>query len=245
MVRFKVIVPSFNSPEWIEKCLASIEMQTYPLKDVCVIDDASTLEGQREIIDLFCRHNNWKRIFNSTNLGVLHNIINGIAELKCEDDDVIVIVDGDDCLYDSQVLERVAKVYREGSIDLTYGNYVTYPPSFTGNPTELPEEVITNKQFRNHPFIFTHLKTFKYFLWRHILDGDLRDEEGNYFRCGGDAAMMWPMVEMAGKRFRPITEILYIYNISNPLNDFKLVPEEVAEVIALLRKRPVYNTLPV
>ncbi len=242
-VKFKLVVPSFNSPDWIEKCLASIESQTYAEVEVCVIDDASTLPGQREIIDIFCHRNGWKKIFNSTNLGSLHNIVNGIAELKCRDSDVIVIVDGDDWLHDSHVLEKVSEAYKQDDIYLTYGNYVTYPASFTGNPSELAEEVIVNKQFRNHAFIFTHLKTFKYILWGHIKDADLHDEEGNYFRAGGDAAIMLPMLEMAGRRFRPINEILYVYNISNPLNDFKLVPDEVADVIELLRRRPVYDTL--
>ncbi len=210
---------------------------------MCVIDDASTLPGQREIIELFCKRNVWKKIFNSTNLGSLNSIINGIAELKCCDDDVIVIVDGDDWLYDSNALEKVAKVYSQEPIFLTYGNYETFPFSFEGNPIELAPEIIENKKYRNYPFFFTHLKTFKFYLWRHIKDEDLRDREGNYFRAGGDVAIMWPMLEMAGNRFRPISEIIYVYNISNPLNDFKLVPDEVDDVSKELQKRPVYATL--
>ncbi|MBA3602390.1 MAG: glycosyltransferase [Parachlamydiaceae bacterium] len=44
-INFKIVVPSFNCPDWIERCLASIESQKYPVGDVCVIDDASTLPG--------------------------------------------------------------------------------------------------------------------------------------------------------------------------------------------------------
>lgn len=242
---FKIVVPAFNSPEWIEKCLASIESQNYPLFNVCVVDDASTLKEQREIIDKYCQRNGWQKIFNPINLGSLHSIVNGIAHLQCQDDDVIVLVDGDDWLYDSHVLQKVAKVYGQENrtIYLTYGNYITDPLVFMGNPTELPEEIIVNKQYRTHPFIFTHLKTFKYLLWRNLKDDDLRDENGEYFRAGGDAAIMWPLLEMCGDRFQPIKEILYVYNIGNPLNDFKLVPDEVAQVIDTLRKRSPYATL--
>ena len=34
--------------------------------------------------------------------------------------------------------------------------------------------------------------------------------------------MMFPMIEMAGKHHKCISKVLYIYNIQNPLNDFKI-----------------------
>ncbi len=241
-IYFKIVVPSFNCPEWMEICLKMIEDQTYPAKDVCVIDDVSTLKGQREIIEEYCQRNQWKKIFNSTNLGALHNIVKGIAALECQEEDVILLVDGDDCLYNSQVLETLAKIYQE-PIYLTYGNYISYPPSFIGNPIVLSEEIICKKQYRDLPYLFTHLRTFKYALWRHLKDEDLRDDNKEYFRVSWDAAIMWPLLEMAGHKFQTVSEILYVYNISNPLNDFKLMPDEIAEAYEVLRKRPVYPTL--
>lgn len=243
MIRFKVVIPCFNSLPWIEKTLTSIEQQRYPNIEVCVIDDASTLKGQREMIEKFCKKNRWKTVFKSENKGALDSIVIGIKTLQCQDDDVIVIIDGDDWLYDDQALSHVAAAYEESPIFLTYGNYVTNPPSFTGNPEQPPVEVVDNKLYRQIPFIFSHLRTFKYLLWRHLRDEDLRDEHGEYFRVAGDLAIMWPLLEMAGSHFKPIQKILYVYNIGTPLNDFKLVPDEVARVRHLLEKRPVYQTL--
>lgn len=244
MIRFKVVVPSFNSVQWIGRTLASIEQQTYPHVEVCIVDDASTLQGQREIIETFCQKNRWHKIFKTVNQGSLHSIVVGIQMLNCQDDDVIVIVDGDDWLYDSHALEKVAKVYEEESIFLTYGNYITHPPSFSGNPMRPDKEIIDKKLYRRQPFVFSHLRTYKGVLWRHLKDEDLRDDQGEYFRVAGDLVTMWPLIEMAGHRFRSIEDILYVYNVSNPLNDFKLVPDEVMEVRRLMERRPVYDTLP-
>lgn len=244
MIRFKVVVPSFNSVPWIGKTLLSIEQQTYKHFDVCVVDDASTLKEQRELISQFCERNHWKKIFKTQNQGSLHSIVIGIQALQCHDEDVVIIIDGDDWLQDSKVFEKIAKIYEEERIFLTYGNYTTYPASFIGNPTIFSEEIIANKLYRSQPFVFTHLRTFKYILWRHLPDEALRDEKGDYFRVAGDLVTMWPLIEMAGMRFRAISDILYVYNIATPLNDFKLVPDEVLQVRHLFEKRPVYDTLP-
>lgn len=241
---FKVVVPSFNSIPWLEKTLTSIEQQDYPHVEVCVVDDASTLKGQRELIEKFCEKNRWKKVFKPKNKGALDSIVTGIKALQCQDEDVIVIIDGDDWLIDDQVFSRVAKAYEAEPLFLTYGNYVTEPPSFVGNPEQLPDEVIKNKWYRHIPFVFGPLRTFKYVLWRHLRDEDLRDETGEYFRVAGDLVLMWPLVEMAGSRFKAIQEILYVYNIDTPLNDFKLAPDEVLQVRHLMEQRPVYDTLP-
>lgn len=243
-VHFKVVVPSFNSIPWIKKTLASIEQQAYPHVEVCVVDDASTLKGQREVIDKFCERNQWKKVFKPENKGSLDSIVKGIKALDCKDEDIIVIVDGDDWLFDDQVLNRVGRAYQEENLFLTYGNYMTEPPSFVGNPEKLPDEVIKNKWYRRIPFVFGHLRTFKYLLWRHLKDNDLRDDNGEYFRAGGDVVFMWPLLEMAGSHFKALQDILYVYNIGTPLNDFKLVPDEVLHVRHLMEQRPIYATLP-
>ncbi len=40
-----IIVPVYNVKPYLEKCLASIAAQTYPNKEVILVDDASTDVG--------------------------------------------------------------------------------------------------------------------------------------------------------------------------------------------------------
>lgn len=246
MNTFKVIVPSFNSVEYIAKTLHSIEEQSYTNYDVCVIDDASTLKQQKEIIKDFCVRNGWKAIYHEKNYGALRSIIDGIQSLECKDDDVIVIVDGDDWLAHENALKHIHQVYAEKDIFLTWGQCEKYPAGNTPMKyaQPIPDMIIEQKIYRDIPFIFWHPLTFKYVLWRHIEDEDLRDINGEYFRIMYDKAILFPMLEMSGYKKAFLRETLYIYNLENPLNDYATTPrEEHDRVNALLKKKKRYPLL--
>ena len=59
----------------------------------------------------------------------------------------------------------------------------------------------------------------------------------------GDLAIMYPMVEMAGKKFKFINDILYVYNMENPINDNKVSMHKQAMLAWLVRNRNIYNTI--
>lgn len=245
-MRFKIVVPSFNSVDFLPKTLASIEEQEFEDFDVCVIDDGSTLPKQREIIADFAGRNNWKTVYHEKNEGALKGLLDGIPLLNCHDEDVIVVVDGDDWLAHPNVLQKLAQVYAQNDVWLTWGQCEIYPtgktPMYYAQP--IPDMVIEQQLYRDIPWVFWHPGTFKYLLWRQIRDEDLRDANGEYFRVMKDKATLFPMLEMAGKRVKFIDETLYIYNISNPLNDYANAGEnEMKRVDALLQSRTPYAVL--
>lgn len=246
MKRFKVVVPSFNSVEFIGKTLRSIEMQSDKTYDVCVVDDASTVKAQREMILDFCTRNGWKHLFNEKNHGALYGLVHAIPLLECVDDDVIVVIDGDDWLAHKDVFKKLREIYDEEGVYLTWGQCELFPagPSPIKYAQPIPEMVIRQKLYRDIPFVFWHIGTFKYFLWKHIEDQDLRDSAGEYFMLMKDKATLYPMLEMAGEKIRFIDETLYIYNVANPLNDYaNTLPEEHKRVDTLIRGRKRYPTL--
>lgn len=246
MHKFKVIVPSFNCIEYLPKCLTSIEEQSFSPDAVCVIDDASTLPQQRELILDFCKRNKWHYRFHEHNYGAIYGLVHGIKDLNCNDDDILVIVDGDDWLAHSDVLSFLNRVYTENDLYLTWGQCEKYP--FERNSikcaSNIPKRVIEKKLFREIRFVFSHLHSFKYYLWRNIRDEDLRDTNHEYFRFLYDLAVYYPMLEMAGKKIKFIKETLYIYNSANPLNDAKITPKEEWDACnQYLRSKPRYPTL--
>lgn len=243
MFRFKIVVPAYNCQEWIGRCLDSIAAQTHKNYDVCVIDDASTHPHQRDIIEAHCKRHGWLFHFNETNQGALANIVKGIQWLKPNDDDVIVTVDGDDWLYGKHVLSRLHDIYTKNDIYLTYGQFATYPRWNIGSCKPIAPEVIERGELRKIPWCFSHLRTFKYLLWRQIKDSDLRDENGEYYRVTWDLAFMYPMLEMAGYHFRFIDDITYVYNKSNPINDHKIHRERQRRTEAAIRAKPTYAPL--
>lgn len=248
MHRFKIVVPSFNSVDFLPKTLHSIEIQTFKDYDVCVIDDASTLKQQRVIIKDFCDRNGWASIYHEKNTGALKGLIEAINGFDCRDDDVIVVIDGDDWLAHENSLKRIHQAYSENDIYLTWGQCEIYPAGKTPMKyaQPVPDMVIDQKLYRDIPFVFWHPGTFKYLLWRHIADQDFRDTDGKYFRLMKDKATLFPMLEMSGHKKMFIGDTLYIYNLSNPLNDYANTPmEEIKRVDTLLQKRPRYEVLDV
>lgn len=246
MHRFKIVVPSFNSVDFLPKTLHSIEMQTFKDYDVCVIDDASTLKAQREIIGDYCGRNDWKAIYHTKNEGALKGLVEAIGSLNCQDDDVVVVIDGDDWLAHDKVLDRLHQAYSDNDIYMTWGQCEIHPAGKTPMKyaQPVPDMVIDQKLYRDIPFVFWHPATFKYLLWRHIDDKDLRDTNGEYFRIMKDKATLFPMLEMCGHKKMFIGETLYIYNIGNPLNDYaNTAQEEIQRVDRYLQSKTRYQVL--
>ena len=210
---FIVVVPVFNAVKFIGLCLDSILEQDYKRYKVIVVDDHST-DGTWELIKTYPV----KSVRNDKHNGSpVANTKRGIDLCAKNKEDIIVIVDGDDCLAGDFVLWYLNEVY-QGDIWLTYGQY--YPLS--GYPLNWCRPVPDTRTYRkSHEWYTTALRTFKRKLWDKIDDNDLR-YNGEYAHGGSDRAYMYPMIEMAGKKhIKFIDEILYIYNDIHPNNFIK------------------------
>ena len=172
-MQFKIIIPAYNSEKWIEKTLYSVSIQEYKNYDVTIIDDCSTDLNQRNIIQSYCKKyncdlNKWKYIFNKDRKYSLCNITLGICNSGCKDEDVIVILDGDDWLFDEKVLSKLNYNYSNNDIFVTYGQYICYPNNKIGKCKEMSVNIINNKLYRTTTWAFSHLKTFKFKLFKNI-----------------------------------------------------------------------------
>jgi glycosyltransferase involved in cell wall biosynthesis len=240
--RFKIIIPTRNTARWLPKCLESLACQTYRNFDVCIVDDASSDPKNVEIVTRFCEREGWGSILHTERTYLISTMLEGIAALQCADEDVVIQLDGDDWLYDETVLERVAQVYDTTGCWLTYGTQVSYLEGKKQPLDAFPQKRIRRNDYRSH-FRFFHLRTFKHLLWKHLRDRDLRDDDGNYFRVSSDVAVYPAMAEMAGSRICHIPDPLYVYNDSNPNNNFRERAEEQQRNAALIRSRPPYPRL--
>ena len=109
---FNIVVPVFNAEKYIEKCLKSIINQTYKKFQVQVVDDCSR-DSSYEVASSICKDNKNIKIFrNNKRIGALNNICNLLnKDIKEPTKTVDLIVDGDDYLYSSNVLNILKEKY--------------------------------------------------------------------------------------------------------------------------------------
>ena len=223
-VHFSVVIPSFNNQRWLVRTLKSVSSQNYKNYDVYFIDDAST-DNSRQIVEEFVSgldedvRDKFNLIFNNTNKKALHNIAKAIDLAR--DDTVVVLLDGDDSLSTHSVLAELAEIYKNKNIWTTTGSYIESGTARVVRSMKLPKEAWVSgirkfKEPPGHPNIFSHLRTFRKSLYEKINQEDLK-ENGEYYPCTFDRALMYPLVEMAGpERHCVVEKAMYIYNTENP-----------------------------
>jgi hypothetical protein len=80
---------------------------------------------------------------------------------SCDDDEIIVTVDGDDWLADDDVLKRLNAVYSSDEIWMTYGQFQWSSSGVRGWAQAFSDDTIKNNAFRVLPILLpTHLRTF-------------------------------------------------------------------------------------
>ncbi len=256
MNNIHVLIPSYNCAEWIERCLNSVAIQDYPAAQVLLVDDdSSDPDYQDQCIRVlnqlqFMRpKTNWRFIRNRENMKCPYNLRMGIDALDPHAQDIIFLLDGDDFLPNEAVFSRIAEVYEDYDVWLTYGNYKPFPHN-TGQTlaTAYPESVVKNRSFRTAGAHFNHPLTFRKHLWDHVTDADMQTRDGKWFTGGYDMVIMSPMLELAtpnkGKNphWRFLNETLYTYNAVNPISDAVAnigLVEESREMMRRPKKAPL------
>lgn len=222
--KFCVIVTTYNpGADFLDRCLETIERQNYKNYDVCILDDASNKDTEKMnlVIADYCSRNGWKSVRLEQNGGPLLGRIRAIEELKPNDEDIIVSVDGDDELANSKVLSLLNSKYQDNTL-VTFGNFKrkNIHTGELGKPFINCRRYDFNKMakensFRDKKWMFSHLKTFKYKVYKEIDHNDLK-KNGEYLRSATDLALMYPMLEMCGNKIKCVPDILYHYNHDHP-----------------------------
>ena len=241
---FKIIIPLYNVEKYIKLCIRSVKAQTYDNFQCIILDDMSTDDSAAVIRREIGNDDRFKLIVNTEKAYALKNIYDGINISNPSAEDIILTLDGDDWLASRDVLEKVNNVYKQSGCWLTYGSYAEYPSNRRGKfARQIPLSVINSNSFRNHEWCSSHMRTFKYHLWRQIKKEDLLDSEGKFYSMTWDLAFMFPMLEMAGHRSQYIQDILYVYNVANPLNDHKIDNSYQIKLEREIRQKEKYHTI--
>lgn len=223
MNKFIIVIPFYNVEQWIKTCLSSVKKQTYK-NFVCVITDDISTDKSSIIVEKFIKDDD-RFIFikNTEKKYALKNIYDAISIAKPEDEDVIITLDGDDWFASENVLNILNSYYKDENCFMTYGSYKEFPSNMVGKYSkQIPDSIIGSSDYRNYEWCSSHLRSFKYKIWKKVNKEDLIDKNGNFYKMTWDLAIMFPMLEMCGNKAKYVKEILYIYNLSNPINDHKV-----------------------
>lgn len=111
-----IIIPVYNTEEYISDCLDSILSQTYKNFEVIIVDDGST-DNSFNIVKNYQKNNDNITVLHIGNSGVSAARNLGIQLAKGE---FLFFVDSDDTLYDHCLLSFVNE-YTDKNLDLLVG----------------------------------------------------------------------------------------------------------------------------
>lgn len=203
---FTVVIVGVNNGASVAKTLASVFSQNYENYRVVYIDDASddgSFDLARDLIYDSGHVIQVNLVHNEARLGNLANIFRAVQ--TCQDDEIVVVLQGEDWLAHEWVLQRLNAYYADPDLWLTYGQYRDFPTYQLGICHEM------DQRFRSQPLTASHLKTFYAGLFKKIREADFI-YSGKFLPVCAELAYMIPMLEMAKDHFHFIPEILYISN---------------------------------
>ena len=253
--KFKIIIPSYNNEEWVEPNMASIINQTYTNYEVLYINDCSTDKTQdkvTEIINEYDLNKKWTLVSNSENRRRGYNISphnTNIKQFIDNDEDILVFVDGDDWLINDKVLENLNNFYNKNKSWMTYGGMYCYPSNNFGNPQNTPynSDVHKNNLYRKDYWRASHLRTFKWHLYKLIKEKDIIFSKTNkhYFHAE-DLATSFPCLEMCPEQKIGVLNFpTYAFNetISNRKRGIEREQEAGLEIEQEIRNQKPYQQL--
>ena len=227
--KFIIIIPTFNVEDYIVECLESILSQDLDDVGIIIRDDIST-DKTKNVIKNFLKISkkiekikyNSKDILyieNSKKLYPCGNTYESVINYVENDNSIIGVVDGDDKLLDTSALTKIYNLYQDGKYWLIWSQHkcATGKPGFSKNlPSD--EQIYFNRNY----WSVSHFRTSVAKLYKKLNSNDLKDPfiEDSYFSYCGDAAFLFPFIEMCGnEKCFFLNEILYMYNDNLPLNE--------------------------
>jgi len=228
----KILIPVYNSELKVKKTISSVASQNYDDFSCDILDDCSddgTWSQINHYIKPFDRFNLYK---NEDRCWALRNIVEWCHHLErtSDEDMVIGILDGDDCLIDNDAINKIMRCYEREGCDVLWTNYHTTFEPASGFSKFIPSGVDVYK----FPWASSHFKTFKLSALAKINLDNFKDETGDYFKRCYDQALMLPLLHKT-QNWYFLDQKLYHYNV-NQETTFNTI-ELQAQIENRIRKR--------
>lgn len=218
---FVFIIPSYNNEKNYIKNLDSVFNQKYLFWRAIYINDASTDNTYNLVKDYIKEKGFEDKVLVLTNEKQMYQAYSRYkAYNMCKDNEICCFLDGDDWLYDDNVLNTLNDKYNEHNLLVSYGKfYIFHNNKITilrGDMKYTDDEMLDkNFNYRNK-WITQHLRTCEASLIKTITQDYLKFND-EWLKCCSDKAEMWWVLEKANGRHMNIDIPLYVYNKDNSL----------------------------
>ena len=203
-------MPAYNAAETIARSLYSVWFQTHNNWKIIVRDDMST-DNTPDIVNAFKKQmglgdDRISLTVNTEKHWEIRNIVEALKE--CEPSDIVCRLDGDDWLCDCDSLSIINDRYNRYHVKALW---TAHRWSFSNHNISGPMPKDANPY--THPWVSSHLKTFRKSVIESVKDENFRGEDGDYFKRIGDQTIYLPVLHQAAGNWHYEPIVAYHYTI--------------------------------
>ena len=241
--RFIIIIPCYNAEDTIENTVLSVLDQDFQDLGIVIRNDISTDQTSTIIRDIFEVKSEGNFHIKSKTRDIIYisntkklygggNTYESVIQFVKNPRAIIGVVDGDDFLLAVDAVSTIYQAYQENPDKwLIWSQHVSRVLSAynrAGYSLPLPPDQVIYRTRRY--WGVSHFRTCVAGLFHHIDPEDLYDpiDRNSYAKVCGDAALIYPMIELCGNRHSLfINKLLYYYNDGIPTNDAQVYKTEL------------------
>jgi len=218
--QFVFLIPAYNCEKEIKQTLMSIFSQSYDNWRIILIDDVSTDETTRvakELVNLLNHSGRTSFVRRQEKYGEVRNTVEEIKFIA--DREVVVRLDAGDWLTDNDTLFYLNNVYKEHKPAVCW---TAQRWAYTSYGISKQMSLQSNQSVYEHPWVSSHLKTFRAAALKKVNPKNFYDDEGNWIMIACDQAIFLPMMHLAIKDKQPLVFlplVCYHYNIDLEKSD--------------------------
>lgn len=214
MKKISLIIPIYNTKEYLRQCLDSAVCQTYQNMEIICIDDGST-DGSGEILDEFAGKNSRIVAVHQKNKGESAARNTG---LRMATGDYIGFMDCDDWI-ELDMYEKLIQVMEDNEADIAVGSWIKELETesiFVENKGVVERNVFGREELLNYIYQRDSYQAFAY-MWDKLYKRELlTDENGELLlfredlKLGGDVLYLAQIV-LKSKKAVFLNECFYHY----------------------------------
>lgn len=192
--KFVFLTPAFNCEKEIKNTLFSMISQSYENWRAVFIDDVSddnTGQVVRDIAKSLHLGDKVQVVRREEKFGETKNTLTEIDSI--DDNEVVCRLDGGDWLTENDTLFYLDNIYRNHNPSVLWTNHRW---AYTMRNISGPLALQKNQSVYEHPWVSSHLKTFRASKLKRVPKSNFFDENGEWIMIACDQTVFLPMMHM-------------------------------------------------